>query len=456
MTIAEPTEQERSPRHLKKVALSGLSPERSLWRHPEGPIWLGVLMFLAYAGTAVLVPTLPLNLAMVDGVIFLLIVIGVVNMSRRGSAALALWRRCMPWIFLIVVATFIPLIGVGLPAWALSSTARLFGAILAFFTVLHLLINAPRLVRFATAGVAVGWLVTVATAGFIQAGGERATGLFANPNYTGHFTVLATLVLVWQARRRWLQAVVLLLGGYVVYRSGSFGALAQVAGVLGLLAVRRLGRTGVVTLMIVGSMGALVFLLVATTASEPEDVDELTAQEETQIDLGVGFNQERFDRSRGSRMHLWAENLELLAAYPMGVGPNGVAHRDLFDDPREEIRHWAHADLINFMVHRGPLGLIGLVGLWVALWKFTLPYGLARLMFAAIVVAGLFRDTVHFRHVWLFFALAIAIDYQQQRRRGPPGDDTSAEGGGGQPSSRAGVAFDPVAPSVGTGSTPQR
>jgi hypothetical protein len=60
--------------------------------------------------------------------------------------------------------------------------------------------------------------------------------------------------------------------------------------------------------------------------------------------------------------------------------------------------------------------VIGLVGLWVTIWRRTERGGLAHLLIVGVLVAGLFRETMHYRHLWLLLALGVALD-----RLGSPG-----------------------------------
>jgi hypothetical protein len=40
------------------------------------------------------------------------------------------------------------------------------------------------------------------------------------------------------------------------------------------------------------------------------------------------------------------------------------------------------------------------------------------MLMVSLLVAGLFRETMHYRHAWLLLAAAFAIDYWRRRDRG--------------------------------------
>jgi hypothetical protein len=76
-----------------------------------------------------------------------------------------------------------------------------------------------------------------------------------------------------------------------------------------------------------------------------------------------------------------------------------------------------HADALGYLVERGVIGLIGYLGLWFALWTFAERKGLARALIISLLVAGLFRETMHYRHGWLLLSVAFAVDFQRTLAR---------------------------------------
>ena len=69
-----------------------------------------------------------------------------------------------------------------------------------------------------------------------------------------------------------------------------------------------------------------------------------------------------------------------------------------------------HNDALGYLVERGVLGLIGYIGFWVVVWKASRPGGLARMLIIGSLVQGMFRETFHYRHMWLIIALAFVMD----------------------------------------------
>ena len=59
--------------------------------------------------------------------------------------------------------------------------------------------------------------------------------------------------------------------------------------------------------------------------------------------------------------------------------------------------------------------------LWVTVWRFTRRGGLARALFCGYLAASLFRETMHYRHWWLFLPLAMVFDEQRAATTPPSG-----------------------------------
>jgi O-antigen ligase len=139
----------------------------------------------------------------------------------------------------------------------------------------------------------------------------------------------------------------------------------------------------------------------------------------------------RMEHSSESRLRIWDQLEQSYARSPLGIGPGnsasltmGIADRERPDSYRSKE---AHSDYLAYAIERGPLGLVGLIGLFVALFAQVARYWSgsqrasggaprrARLWTAAMlaVLAGsavhsLVIEKLHFRHYWLFLALVCA------------------------------------------------
>jgi O-antigen ligase len=107
---------------------------------------------------------------------------------------------------------------------------------------------------------------------------------------------------------------------------------------------------------------------------------------------------------------IWRNGLEVLADHPLGVGPAGLANRDLLGRTVE-----IHNDYLGYLIERGPLAVIGLAGFAVVLWRRGGRHGATRLLIVTIAVGMATRETLHFRHLWLFLAFAFAYDVRARR-----------------------------------------
>jgi hypothetical protein len=102
---------------------------------------------------------------------------------------------------------------------------------------------------------------------------------------------------------------------------------------------------------------------------------------------------------------------------PWGIGPDGAKKREIVHLSTQDKVQEIHADALGYLVERGPIGFIDYVALWLTLWTRAERKGVARLLMVALLVAGLFRETMHYRHGWLLLAVAFALDYWRRRER---------------------------------------
>jgi len=138
----------------------------------------------------------------------------------------------------------------------------------------------------------------------------------------------------------------------------------------------------------------------------------------------------RMEHSSQSRMRIWDQLQQAYARSPLGIGPGnsgaltvGIANRERPDSYRSKE---AHSDYLGYAIERGPLAVVGLLWVMIALFGHVADYwrnarrqgrdsrratlwtaSMAAIL-AASAVHSLVIEKLHFRHYWLFFALVCA------------------------------------------------
>jgi O-antigen ligase len=264
----------------------------------------------------------------------------------------------------------------------------------------------------------------------MRANAKRLSGPTGDkPNLAASYLIVSFFVLrasPWPRRRlaRWLAAGWLLLG---VFATGSLGGfLGIVAGVAFLFAGNLFGK-GHTPFAVQGLVGALLLALVlpavilftVTGVPRPSltQVDLVSAQAQSgPLAYSVG----RLDNSLNGRLALWTTALRKASPTLLtGIGPGGAKGQLNISngsvDENGVLRVYSlHTDFLAFLIERGVLGLLGLVGLYAVLLRrsvllFRTP-GIGRLrVLGPAVVANIadsfFHETLHYRHVLLLFAL---------------------------------------------------
>lgn len=300
----------------------------------------------------------------------------------------------------------------GITSWAISSLVRTFMAIGAFFAFWYT-IDLRQIYRPALAATAAALLMN-AIGSMSSASGVRAEGYIGSPNYLGHYAALAGVSLIMAARNPWMKAAAGVVMLVAVVNSASFGSFGML-GVALVVWLTRLARRNnpllVVLLLAITSLALLVALAVVPigmSTSEDDSLSEGSAKQST-------ISQERFERSQGSRFALWGQAWEGFLKSPTGLGPDGVKQQGVAmgRSHAQEV----HADAFGYLVERSIPGLLGYLGLWATIWLAARRRGKARVLILMLVTAGLFRETMHFRHGWLLLALAFALDYRHEHRQ---------------------------------------
>jgi hypothetical protein len=414
-SAAEPTRPEAG--HADPTDTSvGVRPNPTIDDVPRsGPI--SALIAAAYIGIVILVPRLSSNLAWVDFVIALLILAAIAGMRFRGSAATAALARAAPWLWLVLFGSILGLNGVGVPLWSLSSLSRTAMAIGAFFCFWYLL-DIRRAERTALVATAVAMAVTVVYVLAFENAAGRSGALFDRSNYLGHYSALAGVLLLWSSRRWWSRAGAVIAIAIGLYTSASFGAMAMVLVALGVVLVRAAARNSAILAAALIVFGSVSLLLVVTTTDVGLETEDAAVTDT--------ISQKRFERSQEGRIRLWGMAWEAFTDRPLGVGPDGVAKRAIALSDRGRPME-IHADAFGYLVERSVPGLIGYVGLWTVIWRAARPRGLARIMIPMILTAGIFRETMHFRHSWLLLALAFVLDTRRAEADQRDDEDEASE-----------------------------
>lgn len=381
--------------------------------------------FLAYLGVTLIKPDLPAGLSMVDFLLLGLCGYSLTSMTHEGSPATSGVVRLFPWLWCILLGSFLGLAGVGMAFWATDNLIRTTFALLTFICFWHLLI-VGRLQRAAIAGTVVGFALTC---GFLLFASTTVRGqaLFPHANYAGHFCAMATVICL-SATRKWYWKVLALVGlAIALQQTSSFGAMAMAVAMGAVYVVRALTRYTAIL-----AAGLAILAIVGLFLATPQAAD-LVPSDGSSWSLSETISEDRFDRSQSGRLQIWGQALEAWVDSPLGVGPDGVRQRKVASLNGFFLE--IHSDPLGYLVERGIIGLIGFVGLWVTLFRIARKRGVARVLIIGLLVSGLFRETMHYRHLWLLLALAFAIDHLRNRADADAeaAADDRPDGGDGAP-----------------------
>ena len=268
----------------------------------------------------------------------------------------------------------------------------------------------------------ISWL-----AGQTDRDGSRAALTFGDPNLAGNYFVSCLfLVLASRCPRRgWLRAGAVILLVLAVVFTGSQGAMLGMVVGVGVAAIVGSWRSrGPITATGLACGVALVGGLLVTS------VDWTSLQEQAASSgpvLHDSFG--RGDSSSQDRQVLFAEGQRLFwNGNLVGVGP-GRTEATLAAIPAPYVKE-AHNDYMATLVELGVLGGVGLVVLLASISArlarvagrpgrasetaavrdlLPAPQFLVA-MGASFLIAGLFYEVLHFRHLWAFLGLLAGLD----------------------------------------------
>ncbi len=364
---------------------------------------------LAIVGSGTLdLVDLPFKLAFADVFLSLMMISGVGVLFRSGGGPFRyVFRRELPFLWLLAVASFMSLFGVGLPFWTIDHGTRDLLTLAAFAFLGAYLWRRRRIVDDLLNVSALVGILAASTTLLASTTAIRESGvLFSNPNYAAHFIATAIVLTAFSHVRTVLKliGIAILLAGMVP--TGSFGGASVLVGAVIVLLYRRLAVLGPGA----RSVGRLLLILVIGYVGYMG----ATAFSESDVDLGKGVSSARLERSGDTRLAIWSDAIAQLRTHPAGLGPHGLKMRNDID-----VRHdgESHNDYVAFLVETGPLGLIAFLGIAFVIWRSLPIGGGARVLMAGLALSACFREIVNFRHVWLALVLLALRDFNELDQR---------------------------------------
>jgi hypothetical protein len=232
----------------------------------------------------------------------------------------------------------------------------------------------------------------------------RSSALFGNPNLAAHF-VMVLSILVLSSRSRLVKGAGIVFGLAGLALSGSFSAIIGLAVAISYQFASwvwaRHHRPGWLGGVIVsGAIAGSLVMSGALTAAVPK------------VDFSSSLNSDRFSRSGGLREQIWAAGISAWEHDPLGIGPQGFKRKSVFIVRNSDGVGGTeiHSDILGYLVERGPMALVGLLGFCWLLWRRGRSGGVTRGLLLAWAATAMTRETLHFRHLWIGFALALVAD----------------------------------------------
>jgi hypothetical protein len=338
----------------------------------------------------------------------------LVNLGALAVFAAVVMLRRVP----VVVPFAVPLIVIGAASLLAVTNARSVGAsalslaqdayLVAWFVLLVAVMSRQGNLR----PVALAWVVVSDLAALVciaqaaQAGafpgqllsaeGFRPAGTFYGANMAS-IALLVVALLVTKSNGSLIALVIGLAASGIVWAMRGEGARLRRLGGLALLAA----------VVVLGSFAAIEWGALGDARR-----------------IGEAGMLGRMEKSSTSRQAIWSQLAGRLVRNPLGIGPGNSVHQSVAIGYRVRPSasfqsKEAHSDYIAYAVERGPLGLVGHL-LWVAAGLALVLGGRGpaprlewlRAAFAGGLVATAVHSAVieklHFRHYWLFLALACA------------------------------------------------
>ncbi|MFN2586692.1 MAG: O-antigen ligase family protein [Actinomycetota bacterium] len=250
----------------------------------------------------------------------------------------------------------------------------------------------------------------------------RSEGTFRDPNMAGNYLVLSLFVLWAAPRPRTVAAKLLLTVPFVlgIYVTQSITALVTLAGgALVAATIAFVARREAVVAAVMAVVAAALVAVVVLPQTFLADPSEVTASlgENELFDESLG----RSNSSLSLRAQRWEEAFQLFgSSIILGVGPSSTD--ESLAERGAPLTGEIHNDYMAGLLERGLLGALGNVFLFVVVAAWSVRVGLDETLAAqgwrpaalaggvvVILMAAMSLETLHFRHVWLFFALVVAL-----------------------------------------------
>jgi hypothetical protein len=348
--------------------------------------------------------------AFTDLVLGAMVVASFIHVLRGDWMARDVWRKISVPIVLIIIGSLIGSFYSGLQSFTINAFIRDAAAILTFLAAVDVLRRGgERAVRLCYGAVGIAIVLAAVQLGTSSGNELRASGTFPNPNVAGN--LLALGIICWSGApfRISTKLFVMAVGAVGVLAAGSFGSLIQLGigfGYLGMTHVDQ-AKNLVRGRRLIGMVPILLLVLIGAFYVLNRPATPTTGKGQPQ----TGFNSSRFNRSGGLRFSMWGEAIERLPETPWGAGPGSVRALVL-NSQGPDISNEA----LQYVVERGVIGLFGLLLLWWALVRLCPRGSAARALVLAYIFGEIFRETLHYRHLWIFLAIALVAAEQAQRR----------------------------------------
>ncbi len=437
---------------VQSSVLSLRVPEASVLpgaRRAPFTLWWGWGLYLVLAAvlTPVLKPVVIEQYALMD----------FLNISMMALFALGLIANrtrlefpFLPWVAVVAVGSLIAITNAHSFSRSVNTLVQDLYLYLWFVVLVNMMKDRGDLRGFRIAWVWVGIACGVLGVGMlVQAGqtslmhfvgphGSRSVALFDGPNSLADYLMMSLFValsLIGQVRGIFLWPAIFVLGLELLVTKSNGALSAAAAGIVVWALIRAFTRAKSPI-----PVFAVVLLLGGVAA--------LGLRVQSEWDIGGSYVREleqksvlaRLEKSSDGREVIWHRVFKAYEKMPLGIGPGNSAGQHLSVGERERKKNFiskeAHNDYIAYLVERGPLGIIGLVGFMVegfvmvaAGWRRRLDRawraGAGGAMAAALAgglvataIHSVTMEKMHFRHLWMFMALVAAFGAASAFRAG--------------------------------------